>query len=77
MSSRIPSKLNIPVFQQDPNETFTPIGDDDGLFILPIKDRIWIPNSDVPAKLLSVIVNVEANGTVWEVRGVQYEISRR
>ena len=27
-----------------------PVGDDNGLFILPVKNRIWIPNSGVPAK---------------------------
>jgi hypothetical protein len=66
--------LNLPVFKQEPNETFTPVGDDDGLFILPINHRIWIPNSSVPAKLLPVRVAVEVNGRAWEVRGVPYEI---
>jgi hypothetical protein len=68
------SKLNSSVFKQEPNETFTPVGDDDGLLILPVKDRIWIPNSGVPAKLLPVKVMGEANGKQWEVRGVPYEI---
>jgi hypothetical protein len=62
------------VFKQQPNETFTPVGDDNGLLILPIKDRIWIPNSGVPAKLLPVLVKGETNGREWEVRGVPYEI---
>lgn len=66
--------LNLPVFQQQPNETFTPIGDDNGLFILPIKDRIWIPNSGVPAKLLPVKVTGDVNGREWEIRGVPYSI---
>ena len=70
------SKVNIPVFQQEPNETFTPVGDDE-LCILPINDGIWIPNSDLPVKLLSVNVNVEANGTKRAVRGVPYEINSR
>src|SRR6185369_6882237 len=30
------STLNLSVFKQAPNETFTPVGDDNGLFILPI-----------------------------------------
>lgn len=66
--------LNLSVFKQQPNEIFTPIGDDHGLFILPIKDRVWIPNSGVPAKLLPVKVKGEAGGKEWEVRGVPYEI---
>lgn len=69
------SKLNISVFKQEPNETFTPVGDEDGLLILPIRNRIWIPNSGVPAKLLPVRVHVEADGKGWEVRGVPYEIA--
>lgn len=68
------TRLGVAVFMQEPNETFTPVGDDHGLFILPIKDRIWIPNSGVPAKLLPVKVKGEANGRECEVRGVPYEI---
>ena len=71
------STLDISVFKQEPNETFTPVGDDHGLFILPIKNRIWIPNSGVAARLLPVKVIVEVNGTTWEVLGVPYELNRR
>ena len=66
--------LDLSVFKQGPNETFTPVGDNDGLLILPIKDRIWIPDSGVPAKYLPVRVRGEANGRKWEVRGVPYRI---
>ena len=66
--------LELSVFRQEPNESFTAVGDDDGLFILPVKDRIWIPNTGVPAKPLPVKVKGEANGRDWEVRGVPYEI---
>ena len=71
------SELNISVFKQEPGETFTPVGDDNGLLILPIKNRIWIPNSGVPAKLLPVRVYGETNGGRWEIRGVPYETIRR
>jgi len=67
-------RLNLSVFKQQPNEIFMPVGDDNGLFILPIKDRIWIPNSGVPAKLLPVKVKGVAEGKEWEVRGYPYEI---
>ena len=67
-------KLGLPVFNQEPNETFTPLGDDNGLFILPIKNRIWIPNSGVPARLLPVKVTGHANGRKWEVSGMPYKI---
>ena len=70
-------RLDLSVFKQEPNQIFTPVGDDHGLFILPVKDRIWIPNSGVPAKLLPVKVAGEANGKAWEVYGVPYEITSR
>ncbi len=66
--------LGLSVFMQEPNENFTPVGDDNGLFILPAKDRIWKPDTGIPAKLLPVKVRGEANGREWEVRGVPYEI---
>lgn len=68
------TKLDLSPFMQEPNETFTPVGDDNGLFILPVEGRIWKPDSGVPAKLLPVIVQGNANGKPWEVRGVPYEI---
>jgi len=67
-------RLNLKVFMQEPNENFTPVGDDDGLFILPARDRIWKPDSGVPARLLPIRVKGNANGKEWEVRGVPYEI---
>jgi hypothetical protein len=68
------TQLGLSVYKQEPNENFTPVGDENGLFILPAKDRIWMPDSGVPAKLLPVKVRGEANGKEWEVRGVPYEI---
>lgn len=75
LADRLCARLGVSVFHQQPNENFTPVGDDNGLFILPIKDRIWFPNSGVPAKLLPIKVNVEANGREWELRGAPYEIT--
>lgn len=75
LADQLCARLGVSVFHQQPNENFTPVGNDDGLFILPIKDRIWFPNSGVPAKLLPIKVNVEANGLEWELRGAPYEIT--
>jgi len=75
-ASELCTSLGLSIFRQGPSETFTPVGDDNGLLILPIKDRIWIPNSGVPAKLLPVKVRGETDGKKWEVRGVPYEILR-
>ncbi|MBI3152003.1 MAG: hypothetical protein HYZ21_07725 [Chloroflexi bacterium] len=67
-------KLGVSVYKQEPNETFTPIGDEDGLLILPIENRIWYPNTGVPARMLSVKVDLEVNGKQFKLSGVPYEI---
>lgn len=76
LADELCTRLSLSVFKQQPNETFTPVGDDNGLFIVSIKDRIWIPDSGVPAKLLPIKVKGTAEGREWEVRGVPYEIQR-
>ena len=76
LADQLCTQLGLSVFKQEPDESFTPVGDDNGLFILPIKDRIWMPDSGLPAKLLPVKVKGEENGREWEVRGVPYEIIR-
>src|SRR5215216_2529523 len=68
------TRLGLSVYKQEPNENFTPVGDENGLLILPAKDRIWMPDSGVPAKLLPVKVRGETNDREWEVHGVPYEI---
>ena len=67
-------KLNVSVYRQEPNENFTPIGDEDGLFILPSENRIWIPNTGVPARMLFVEIDFEVNGKEFNLSGVPYEI---
>jgi catechol-2,3-dioxygenase len=67
-------KLGVSVYKQEPNETFTPIGNEDGLFILPIENRIWYPNTGVPARMLSVKVVVEVDGKEFKLSGVPYEV---
>jgi catechol 2,3-dioxygenase-like lactoylglutathione lyase family enzyme len=77
LANELCTRLGLPVFKQQAHETFTPVGDDEGLFILPVRERIWMPDSGVPAKMLPV----HATGTVadraWDVRGVPYEINIR
>jgi len=69
------TRLGLSVFKQESNETFTPVGDDNGLFILPIQNRIWMPDSGVPAKMLPIKVRGNSDGKDWEVHGVPYEIT--
>lgn len=66
--------LDVSVFRQEPDESFTPVGDDNGLLIVPAKGRIWYPNTGVPAALLPIVVRGNVDGREWEVRGFPYEI---
>jgi hypothetical protein len=68
-------KLGISVYRQEPNETFTPLGDEDALLILPVEKRIWYPNTGVPAQLLPVKVKLDVRGKEYAIRGVPYEIN--
>jgi len=74
LADNLCTRLGLSVYNQQPNENFTPVGDENGLLILPAKDRIWMPDSGVPAKMLPVKVKGEANSREWEIRGVPYEI---
>jgi hypothetical protein len=68
------AQLGVSVYRQEPNETFTPIGDEEGLFILPVENRIWYPNTGIPAKLLDIKMNFEANGVNYELTGMPYTV---
>lgn len=74
LANELCTRLGLSVFKQEPSENFTPVGDDNGLLILPLKDRIWMPDSGVPAKMLPVKVQGTTDGRAWEVHGVPYEI---
>jgi catechol 2,3-dioxygenase-like lactoylglutathione lyase family enzyme len=72
-------QISLPLFRTNqPDQGFTPIGDDNGLFILPVVGRLWLPthNPGIPASLLPVRVKVDHDGKGWEVHGVPYEITR-
>ena len=75
MASELGSKLGLATYKQEANENFTPVGDENGLLILPKVERIWMPDSGVPARMLPVHVWGQAGGRLWEVRGVPYEIA--
>ncbi|MCL4273630.1 MAG: hypothetical protein KJZ77_07135 [Anaerolineales bacterium] len=69
-------RMGISAYRQEPKEDFAPIGDEDGLLILPVENRIWYPNTGVPAQMLSVRVDVDVHGTEYQIRGVPYEITQ-
>jgi hypothetical protein len=60
-------KLGVTVYRQAPEKTFTPIGDEDGLLILPVEGRIWFPQTGVPAQLLDTKISIEVNGKKFEI----------
>ncbi len=74
--------LGVSVYKQEPKADFTPVGDEDGLLILPIENRIWYPNTGAPARMLSVKVDVTVFpkgaeiGKDFNITGVPYEIRR-
>jgi hypothetical protein len=67
--------LGVSVYKQEPKTDFTPIGDEDGLLILPIENRIWYPNTGIPARMLSVKVDLDVDGKESQIHGVPYEIT--
>ena len=73
-ANELSGRLGLSVYKQEPNEAFTPVGDEQGLLILPIKDRIWMPDSGVPARLLPIQVSGTTNDREWEIGGVPYQI---
>ena len=68
-------KLGLSIYRQEASESFTPIGDAEGLFILPAENRIWMPNTGVPARMLPVKIKFEINGKSFNLRGLPYELS--
>jgi hypothetical protein len=68
------SKLGVSVYRQAADGTFTPIGDEEGLLILPVEGRIWIPNTGVPAQLLPVKIKISVNENKFELDGIPYRV---
>ena len=68
-------QLGVSIYRQEASETFTPVGDEDGLFILAVENRIWYPNTGVPARLLDVHVDVEINGKDFKLNGMPYSVN--
>lgn len=75
LAEELTTRLGVSVYKQVADKNFTPLGDENGLLILPVRDRIWMPDSGVPARMLPVRVWGSSNGQEWEVRGVPYEIN--
>lgn len=64
----------LPYNKDESAESFTAVGNADGLFILVKQGRIWYPDSGVPAQLLPVRVHFRVDETKMVLSGVPYQI---
>jgi len=67
-------KTSLLPYKDERSETFTAVGDADGLFITVKQGRIWYPNTGVPAQLLPVRVHFQVDETKWVLSGFPYQI---
>ena len=68
-------KTGLLPYKDESNETFTAVGDADGLFIVVQQGRIWYPNTGVSAQLLPVHVHFQVDKTKMVLSGVPYQIN--
>ncbi len=61
-------------YKDESSETFTAVGNPDGLFITVKQGRIWYPNTGIPAQLLPVRVHFQVDDTKMILSGVPYQI---
>jgi catechol 2,3-dioxygenase-like lactoylglutathione lyase family enzyme len=52
-------QLNVNVYRAELNDTFVPVGDEDGLFIIVKTGRLWYPNRVLPARSAPITVAIE------------------
>lgn len=72
------STLNLPVYDGAHSDTFTALGDEQGLFIVVSLGRIWYPETGVPATAAPVRVTLASNVERDEsLPGAPYRIRRR
>lgn len=51
-------QLNASVYRTELNDTFVPVGDEDGLFIIVKTGRLWYPNRVLPARSAPITVAI-------------------
>jgi len=67
-------KASLLPYKDESSETFTAVGDADGLFITVKKGRIWYPNTGVPAQLLPVRVHFRVKEVQMVLSGIPYQM---
>jgi hypothetical protein len=68
-------KTGLLPYKGESSETFTAVGDADGLFIVVKQGRIWYPNTGIPAQLLPVNVHFQVDGKKMLLSGIPYQIT--
>lgn len=61
-------------YKNESSDSFTAVGDANGLFIVVKQGRIWYPNTGVPAQLLPIQVEFQVNETKMSLKGFPYQI---
>ncbi len=67
-------KAGLLPYKDESSETFTAVGNADGLFIVVKQGRIWYPNTGVPAQFVPVRVHFQVNETKMILSGFPYQI---
>ena len=67
-------KAGLLPYKGESSETFTAVGDADGLFIVVKRGRIWYPNTGVPAQFLPVRTHIQAGNLKLRLSGFPYQM---
>jgi catechol-2,3-dioxygenase len=72
--SSLQEKAGLLPYQGESSETFTAVGDEDGLFIVVKRGRIWYPNTGIPAQFLPVRTHIQAGDLKLILSGFPYQM---
>jgi catechol-2,3-dioxygenase len=61
-AGKLTGDLGLPVFDGAGSDSFTALGDDNGLFIVVKRGRVWYPESGVPADFAALMVSGTLDG---------------
>lgn len=67
-------KTGLHPYKDESSETFTAVGNADGLFITVKQGRIWYPNTGVSAQPLPLLVHFQVDETKMVLSGVPYQV---
>lgn len=58
-ANELQEKYKLPLYRQNASDSFTPLGDEEGLFILVKEGREWFPDTDIPAEVLPLEIEFQ------------------